>query len=246
MFRVAWLNQCFQRCLEDDDLQRNFGLVSDGLAELIVGGYDSRTKQAALFSLLGPAFVLKHFSKDDTQKLDHSDNFPHTTTEAAQSQIKQDLENLSALAATRFFPVGPARDELREKMRRKVSESLQWAIYRDQEDSTASTSLTLGQEEDWDEIETVLGKSLAAIIEIDEEKLFNQNLMELARETFRANFLVLPQHLRRQLWSDQLRKHSSKVLDPPDFSSGLEQSFPEKIKLGKLAVIGSKYKIPEF
>ena len=65
MFRVAWLEQCFQRCLEDDDLQRHFGPVSDGLAELIVGTYESRTKQAALLSLLGPAFVRKYFSQDN-------------------------------------------------------------------------------------------------------------------------------------------------------------------------------------
>ena len=237
MFRVAWLDQCFQRCLEDDDLQRHFGLVSDGLAELIVGSYESRTKQAALFSLLGPAFVWKHFTTDERQL--KVNDLPHSqsTTEAAESQIKQDLENLSALAASRVFPAGPAREELSEKMRRKVSESLQWAMYREQEDSTSptSTSLTLGQEDDWgDEIETVLGKSLAAIIEFDEDKRFNQNLMELTLETFRANFLVLPQHLRGQLWSEQLKKHSSKVLDPPNFNTGLEQSFPEKIKLGKL------------
>ena len=136
------------------------------------------------------------------------------------------------MAATKFFPVGSARDELSEKMKRKVSESLQWAIYRDQEDST--NSLTLDQDDDWDEIETVLGKSLAAIIEFDEEKQFSQKLMELARDTFRDNYLILPQHLRRQLWSDQLEKQASKVLVRPDFNTVLERSFPEKIKLGKL------------
>ena len=228
MFQVGWLEKCFQRCLEDDDLQRSFAPVSDGLADLIVGTYESRTKQAALFSLLGPAFVRKHFTEDDRQLASHF--LP--STEAAQSQIKQDLEKLSTVAATKFFPLGTARDELSEKMKRKVLESLQWAMYRDQQDST--TSLTLEQDDDWDEIETVLGKSLAAIIEFDEEKQFNQNLMELARDTFRANYLVLPQHLRRQLWSDQLGKLASKVLDRPDFNTGLEGSFPEKMKLGKL------------
>ena len=229
LFSVAWLEQCFQRCLEDDDLQRSFAPVSDGLAQLLVGTYESRTKQAALFSLLGPAFVRKHFSQDD--RLHLGSHFP-PSTEAAKSQIKQDLENLSTVAATKFFPVGSARDELSEKMKRKVSESLQWAIYRDQEDST--NSLTLDQDDDWDEIETVLGKSLAAIIEFDEEKQFSQKLMELARVTFRDNYLVLPQHLRRQLWSDQLEKQASKVLVRPDFNTVLERSFPEKIKLGKL------------
>ena len=231
MFGVGWLDGCFQRCLEDEDLQASLAPVSDGLAELIVGTYSSRTKQAALFSLVGPTFVRKHFSAEDPLKLPPS-------TEAAQSQIKPDLEALAEVAATKFFPASPARDQLREKLARKVSESLQWAMYRDQEDSVSTTRLTLAREDDGgDEIETVLGKSLAAIIEFDEEKQYNQNLMELAQETFRANYLVLPQDLRRALWSDQLDKQSSVVLDRPDFNTGSDQLLPEQIKLGRLSWI---------
>ena len=91
MFGVGWLDGCFQRCLEDEDLQASLAPVSDGLAELIVGTYSSRTKQAALFSLVGPTFVRKHFSAEDPLKLPPS-------TEAAQSQIKPDLEALAEVA----------------------------------------------------------------------------------------------------------------------------------------------------
>ena len=225
MFGVTWLERCFQRCLEDDDLQRHYGPVCEGLAQLIMGSYENKTKQAALFSLLGPTFVCQHLSCDDSPKL-----LP--TSEAAGSQIKQELESLATQALTKFLPGGLARDELSEKMKRKVSECLQWAIYRDQEDS--NNSLTLGQEDEWDEIETLLGKSLAAIIQYDEEKQFNQNLRKLAQDTFRANYLVLPQQLRRELWSEQLEKHYSKVLDRPNFNTGFEKSFSQKIKLGRL------------
>ena len=60
-FGILWLDKWFSKVLQDDALGDYFQKVSDNLGSLVNGHYDSKMKQYALLSLLGPAFVGKHF-----------------------------------------------------------------------------------------------------------------------------------------------------------------------------------------
>ena len=62
---VDWLDRCFSAALDQEDVQRNFSLVSDSLGPLVLGNYDTKLKQSVILSLLGPAFVCKHFRNDE-------------------------------------------------------------------------------------------------------------------------------------------------------------------------------------
>ena len=62
---VDWLDRCFSKALDHEEIQRNFSLVSDSLGPLVVGNYDTNLKQSVILSLLGPAFVCKHFRNDE-------------------------------------------------------------------------------------------------------------------------------------------------------------------------------------
>ena len=235
-FEVGWLDRCFQRCLEEESLQHSFSLVSEGLGRLAQGSYDSKTKQTALFSLLGPAFVFKHFGRDFRRERDRTgfEDFAQNTP-AAVMQIKTDLDNLSKVAMEKYFPSGDAQRELSERIEAKVRESLHWAIsseYRGGLSQGSVTSLTLGEEEDDDEIESLIGKSIGAMIEYDAEKQFNLNLMNVAKKTFRDNYLALPQPLRRKLWLSELRQKPNKHESRSDHKVYTESLFSKNAKLG--------------
>ena len=60
-FGVLWLDKWFSKTLQDEILGDYFKKVSDNLGGLVNGQYESKMKQYALLSLLGPAFVGKHF-----------------------------------------------------------------------------------------------------------------------------------------------------------------------------------------
>lgn len=233
LFDIPWLDRCFQRCFELEDLEYNFSLVSDGLACLSQGSYDSQAKQAALMSLLGPAFVYKHFGKNVTgPRGELAQNI-----QAGSRQIEKDLEELARVAMERHFPVA-RREEASQKVREKVVESLHGAIssrYRESESDTDSVkSLTLGQEEEYDEISTLIGKSIEALIEYEEKNHYHLNLRKLAKEVFRENFLAVPQDLRRQFWGEELRKHSSRPLRKPENMRSHEGLISKNVKLGEM------------
>ena len=228
---VPWLDLCVLGCMEDEHLQHHFGLVSDGLGSLVGGSYGSKNKRA-LLTLLGPSFVWKHFSSEDrikiTQSEDSSQGWPPVS-----SKIKRDLEDLSNIALGKHFPP-EARNELRGRIKGKILESLQWEIssrYREGDsDQGSSKSLTLCEEEDYDEILAVLGKSIESLIDFDEENQLNLNLMIRAKDVFRNNHLAIPPELRRHLWFHELENKSSKIPNKPDCDENL---FSENVKLGK-------------
>ena len=184
-------------------------------------------------SLLGPAFVSKHFGKNVTgRKGEWAQN------QAGNRQIERDLEELARVAMEKHFPVGEKREEASQKVRERVVESLHGAIssrYRESEsDADSVKSLTLGQEEEDDEISTLFGKSIEALIEYEEKNHYNLNLRKLAMEVFRENFLAVPQNLRRQFWGEELRKHSSRPLSKPGNMRSHEGLISKNVKLGKM------------
>ena len=118
---VGWLDRCFCKALDDEELQVQFSSVSDSLGPLVRGNYDSHLKQSAVLSLLGPAFVCKHFKQDqDAIRIIKSQNFdnPHQTERFSSllNRLQFDLENLALIAMERSFPAGRERVEVEERV----------------------------------------------------------------------------------------------------------------------------------
>ena len=107
-FGVLWLDKWFSKSLSDDELGDFFKKVSDELGGLVIGQYESKMKQYALLSLLGPAFVGKHFVGQnrvniralEKLKLEevYKDSKKYTST---FSNIEQNLKELSDVALKR-------------------------------------------------------------------------------------------------------------------------------------------------
>ena len=119
---VDWLDRCFSKALDHEELQRNFSLVSDSLGPLVVGNYDTKLKQSVILALLGPAFVCKHFRNDeavikhlrslekagDIESLTKNEQFSGTLI-----KVQCNLENMALLAMKKSFPLGREKDEVK-------------------------------------------------------------------------------------------------------------------------------------
>ena len=104
-FGILWFDHWITKSLEDDSMGEYFNIVSDAMGPFVSGHYDSRIKQCALYSLLGPAFVGKHIvgaNKADIRILENltEEDIEKNLTQytATFSKIKNDLDNLSMAA----------------------------------------------------------------------------------------------------------------------------------------------------
>ena len=129
-FGIIWFDKWFCKCVKDDSLGDCFPIVSNSLGCLVIGQYDSKMKQYALLSLLGPAFVGKHFvgeNKVDIRGLENlrqEDVYKDSKKfEATFSKIKTDLDNLSMVAWKKVL----YSDEL-TRLQQRIKESIQNAI----------------------------------------------------------------------------------------------------------------------
>ena len=215
-FGIIWFDKWFCKCLEDDSLGDCFQIVSDSLGCLVIGQYDSKMKQYALLSLLGPAFVGKHFvgeNKVDIRGLENlrqEDVYKDSKKyEATFSKIKTDLDNLSMVAWKKVL----SSDEL-TRLQQRIKESIQNAIAQQISFThfgnhnircIANPSIRsfLSDNGDQQDAETIIGDSLAAIIEIDEEETHNLGILEKTKESFKDNAIMIPEDLRIPIWESE-------------------------------------------
>ena len=217
---VGWLDRGFSKALDDEELQQRFSVVSSSLAPLVRGTYDSEVKQAATFSLLGPAFVCKHFSQDEAavrnirrlERLQGCD-MENERFSATFSKVRSNLENMAMIAMQRSFPPGRQRELVKERVERILSESVLAArqAHSEQQDQT-----------------DFISNSIAALLELDRREKFELNLLKVAKETFARRSLGIPHGLRKPLWDSYLsdnNEHSSEQIIK--MSSSLRKMTPQ-------------------
>ena len=206
---LGWLDRCLSRALEDEELQLQFSSVSDSLGPLVRGNYDSHLKQSAVLSLLGPAFVYKHFRQDQAamrimKSLEKSQNLdmPNETERfsAMFNKVQYDLENMGRIAMERSFPAGEGRDQVKERIRRIVSGCYQAARPGQRESP--------GEE---DTQQDVLTQAIASMIEFDRKEKFDLNLLRQAKQIFANQSLGIPPGLRKHLWDSYFNDKNEKI-----------------------------------
>ena len=219
--------------------------MSDSLGCLVIGQYDSKMKQYALLSLLGPAFVGKHFvgeNKVDIRGLENlrqEDVYKDSKKyEATFSKIKTDLDNLSMVAWKKVL----SSDEL-TRLQHIIKESIQNTI--DQQISIthfgthnirciANPSIRsfLSDNGDQQDAETIIGDSLAAIIEIDEEETHNLGILEKTKESFKDKRIMIPEDLRIPIWESEYMDKECKRQNQNEDT--IFQNFLQNLQQGRI------------
>ena len=225
---VDWLDRCFSKALDQEEVQRNFSLVSDSLGPLVVGNYDTNLKQSVILSLLGPAFVCKHFRNDEAvikhiRSLEKAQEIDTLTKNekfsATLIKVQCNLENMALLAMKKSFPPGREKDEVKETVRRLVSDSLLAA---------ASHTNISPDGPDFESLESVLSNSIAAIIKFDRKERFNLDLMKKVKEKFARKSIGIPAGLRKTVWDSYLNTKTDKIYeDTIEISNNSNKVLPQ-------------------